>query len=313
MQDYIVGIGAANVDINGRTFRKVSFHDSNPGSMAISVGGVTRNILENYCRFGGKAVLLTVLGNDVYGHDVLQKCQSVGMDVTHVKMIDNCVSSTYMSICDEKGEMVLALSDMSIMKKMDVGYLKENDELLRNAKAIVTDPSIPAEVMDVLLNDYGKDVPVFADPVSLFYSQCILGKTGLFHTLKPNRYEIEILSGIQVNDDESLIRAGEKLLEQGVQQIFVSLGKDGCLYLDQQGHRIFRKLKPLDEIANATGAGDAFMAMTVYSYVNGFDLDKTIDYCLGAGYATILSEHTINPAISLELIEHILKETKLCH
>ena len=43
---YIVGVGAANADIHGRSRAAVNLRDSNPGTMRVSVGGVTRNILE---------------------------------------------------------------------------------------------------------------------------------------------------------------------------------------------------------------------------------------------------------------------------
>ena len=49
-EKYIVGIGAANVDIHGRSNRPLNMKDSNPGRMHVSCGGVTRNILENISR-----------------------------------------------------------------------------------------------------------------------------------------------------------------------------------------------------------------------------------------------------------------------
>ena len=73
MDKYIIGIGAANVDIHGTSRNAVNLHDSNPGFMKISTGGVTRNILENYARLGGNAKLLTVVGNDIYGDKILSE------------------------------------------------------------------------------------------------------------------------------------------------------------------------------------------------------------------------------------------------
>ena len=72
-EKYIVGIGAANVDIHGRSINALNMRDSNPGRMHVSCGGVTRNILENYARLGGKACLLTVVGNDIYGQKILSE------------------------------------------------------------------------------------------------------------------------------------------------------------------------------------------------------------------------------------------------
>ena len=88
------------------------------------------------------------------------------------------------------------------------------------------------------------------------------------------------------------------------------MGEDGCFYMDQQGRQLHRKLKPLDQMVNATGGGDAFMAAVIYSYLHDLDLDQTLDYALAAGLAAISHERTINPYISIDMLEKILKERK---
>ena len=165
MNKYIVGIGAANVDIHGTSRDTINLYDSNPGHMKISTGGVTRNILENYVRLGGSAKLMTVVGKDLYGEKILSESAMAGIDITHVKIIPDHASSTYMSILDNTGEMVVALSDMTIMEKMTLDYLKENDSIIRGCSLIVCDPSIPGVVMDEILKTYSPEIPVFLDPV----------------------------------------------------------------------------------------------------------------------------------------------------
>ena len=52
----------------------------------------------------------------------------------------------------------------------------------------------------------------------------VLGK---LHTLKPNRLEAELLSGVPITDTDSLHRAAQTLLETGLHRVFISLGADG--------------------------------------------------------------------------------------
>ena len=52
MAGYVVGIGAANLDVHGRSINSIKLRDSNPGRLNMSAGGVTRNILENMSRMG---------------------------------------------------------------------------------------------------------------------------------------------------------------------------------------------------------------------------------------------------------------------
>lgn len=71
--EYAVGIGAANVDICGRSKNPIIMADSNPGAMSISLGGVTRNICENLARLGGSVKLISALGSDLYGHMIREE------------------------------------------------------------------------------------------------------------------------------------------------------------------------------------------------------------------------------------------------
>ena len=53
---YVVGVGAANLDIHGRPKKAIVMHDSNPGHMNASAGGVTRNVCDNLARLGADGV-----------------------------------------------------------------------------------------------------------------------------------------------------------------------------------------------------------------------------------------------------------------
>ena len=307
---YIVGIGAANMDVHGRSINAINLYDSNPGHMHMSVGGVTRNILENYARLGGKSVLLGVVGDDVYGDKILSESRDAGIDVSRVMRVKNHVSSTYMSILNNDGDMTLALSDMSIMEQLSIDYLRSNDRIIRDAELIVTDPSIPGELMDYILEEY-RDKKVFVDPVSVGYARCIENKTGSFYRIKPNVLECELLGHHKINDDSDLWQAVDNIIASGTIEVYVSRGKQGCLYADSLGNRLTACLKPLDNAVNATGAGDAFMAMVIYGCVYDLDKQLTLDYACRAGLAAIMSADTINKNISMELIRNIYEERRL--
>ncbi|MBQ7223681.1 MAG: bifunctional hydroxymethylpyrimidine kinase/phosphomethylpyrimidine kinase [Erysipelotrichaceae bacterium] len=309
---YVVGIGAANIDINGRSFDRVIIHDSNPGRMNMSVGGVSRNILENLSRLGVSCYLLGVVGSDLYGHKILEHSRSAGINMDHVRVVDNHVSSTYMSICDCDGNMALALSDMTIMKEMTVEYLQENDKLISGARAIVTDPSVPPQVMDHLLRTYSHRIPVFLDPVSIGYSKVIKEKTGYFHTIKPNRLEAGLLADIAIETEQDLETACRRLLEKGVQRVIISLGKDGCWYQDQQGNVSRCCLGRVENLKNATGAGDAFMAGIIYGWLNELPITESLEFASAAGIMAIQSQDTVNRELDVEHICRIIKEYKSC-
>ena len=307
-EGYIVGVGAANVDIHGRSKAPIIQYDSNPGSMHVSVGGVTRNVCENLSRLGGRAKLITALGSDMYADMIRSECAAAGVDISHSMVVDNHPSSTYISVLDETGDMYVALSDMAVLQYMDMNFLKQKDDVLKGARLITFDPGLPEEVIDGMTSLYASTVPIFCDPVSSAYALRLKPYVGRVHTLKPNRMELGILSDRPTDTEDDLEAAASVLIEKGVRRIFVSLGRDGCFYMDADGRVERRALRPLDEMVNATGAGDAFMAAVIYSYVNGFDCERTLQYGLAAGIAAISDPNTINPCMGVDMLEQIIKQ-----
>ena len=279
--EYAVGIGAANVDVCGRSKNPIIMADSNPGAMSISLGGVTRNICENLARLGGSVKLISALGSDLYGHMIREESTAAGVDMSQCMTVEGHPSSTYMSLLDERGEMYVALSDMSVL---------------------------PEAVIEGITSQYGDALPLFCDPVSSAYARRLKPYVGKVHTLKPNRMELTVLTGHDTDTPKGVKAACEMLLCRGVKRIFVSMGHEGCLYMDSEGNVVQRALSPIDNIANASGAGDAFTAAVIYSYLKGFGINRTIDYALAAGAVAVSAATTINPEISPELIEKIIIE-----
>ena len=87
---FTAGIGAANMDLHGRSRAALILHDSNPGFLHTSPGGVTRNILENLSRMGEKTALFSAIGNDLYGREILASGEAVGMDMSHMLRCPDC-------------------------------------------------------------------------------------------------------------------------------------------------------------------------------------------------------------------------------
>ncbi|WP_352399075.1 PfkB family carbohydrate kinase [Anaerotignum sp.] len=310
-QDYIVGIGAANVDIHGRSKKSIILRDSNPGNMSSSAGGVTRNVSENLSRLGAPVKLITALGDDVYAEQIRNDCTAAGIDFSHSMVVEKHPSSTYISILDEKGDMYVAMSDMSVLQRMNMDFLKSKAGIISSAKFITCDTGLPEEVLEGILDIYGSQTPVFVDPVSCTYAEKIKPYIGKVDTLKPNRMETEVISGIQIHNETDLEKAADILLEKGLKHIYISLGAEGCFYMNRDGIKIKRALKPLEQMENATGGGDAFMAAVLYSRMLDFGVEETLDFALAAGVAAISYRGTINPKMGVDLIEKILEERRL--
>ena len=291
---YAVVVGGVNVDIGGRSFRPLVAADSNPGKVRSSLGGVGRNIAHNMSLLGLDVKILTAMGEDVYGERILKSCIELDIDASHALRVSDCATSTYLYIADKDGEMALAISDMEICERITPAYLSANQQILQNAQVIVADTNIPAETLVYLAENC--TAPIFCDPVSTIKAEKLRPVLNKIHTLKPNRLEAELLSGVEIHSKADAEAAAKVLLEKGVQRVFLSMGTEG-MYAATAETQIWMENIPGDMV-NTTGCGDSVMAALVWAWMNDLDLEETLKAGLAAGSITMESSETINPAMS---------------
>lgn len=306
-EPYVLGIGAANIDVHGKSRVPIVMRDSNPGHLRTSAGGVTRNVLENLARLGVRTKLISAVGADLYGEMVLRSSASAGIDISGVVTVPGAASSCYISVLDQKGDMLVAMSDMGILENVTPELVRSHGDELRAAEAVVCDPCLPVETIEAIISEAG-DTPVFLDPVSTSYARKVRHLVGGLSCIKPNRIELGVLADMETDSPEGIERACEALLSRGTRRVAVSLGEKGCYYADAEGRRLLRALHPVELMANANGAGDAFMAGLVYGFVRGLSPEEGLNFALGAGSLAVASELTINPAMSEAAVRELLRE-----
>ena len=295
---YAVVVGGVNVDICGRSLVPLVAADSNPGVVSMSLGGVGRNIAHNMSLMGVEVRLLTAYGSDLNGERVAASCSELGIDLSQALRVNGGTTSTYLYLTDPEGEMALAVSDMSICEKITPEYLAANLGVLQNAQVVVADCNIPAESLRYLAENL--TVPLFVDPVSTIKAEKIRPILNKIHTLKPNRLEAELLSGVKIASKEDVEKAADKLTELGVHRMFISLGADG-VFAAMGEEKLWLPNIP-GNMVNTTGCGDAFMAALVWAYLEGSGLEETAKAGLAAGSIAMESGETINPEMSAEAL-----------
>ena len=302
---YAVGIGAANIDIYGRSLLPIREKTDHPAEIFTGAGGVTRNILDNLQRLDVPVSLISAVGDDMFGEMLLKMCREQGMDVSQVLTVPGEKTSVFMQVQNDDHDMYMALCDMSVMRHIDTACLQARKQLLDGAALIIMDPSLPVESLEYLVSAYGTKIVV--DPVSDIYAEKMIVYAGRIFALKPNRTELEVLSGMKITDEDSLEQAGKKLIEKGLKTLYISLGRDGCLYMDEK-RTIRRKMKPVETMVNASGAGDSFLAGILSGILHDGSIEEVLDYGLAAGRLAVQSKEAISPDLNLETLKKIIKE-----
>lgn len=308
MTDVII-VGGASIDIQGFSRNKLIYRDSNIGSLNISLGGVGRNIGENLVKLGVSTKLISVIGDDIYGKEIFDEANSTGLDMKNSLILKGKDTSTYLSITDERGDMALAISSMDIYDNMNVEFIEKKRDIIEDAKICIVDTNIPKEVIEYMVFNF-KNVKFFLDTVSTVKTAKVKDIIGSFNTIKPNKLEVEILTGIKILSNDDLVKSANYLHDKGVNGVFITLGKDGVFYSD--GAIRGRIESPNIEIINATGAGDAFVAALAYGYLNNIDIEETARIGMAASVIALSHKNTINPNMSIEKIKFIMEEIVRC-
>ena len=292
---YAVVVGGVNLDIGGTPFAPLVGQDSNPGRVRTSLGGVGRNIAHNMALLGLDVRLITALGDDLNAQKITTSCIELGIDLAPSLQVPGGTTSTYLFLTNEKGDMALAVSDMEIYDHLTPRYLSTKEQLLNNARLVVCDTNIPAETLQWIAENCR--APVFVDPVSTAKAGKVKPVLGRLHTLKPNRIEAELLSGVAITDDKSLSAAADALLATGLHRVFISLGGEGVYAADHLGGRIKVPCGPA-RMVNTTGCGDAFMAALAWGWLEGLGLGEAARAGLAASAIAMEGAETINPEMS---------------
>ena len=301
---YATVVGGVNIDIGGRSHGALVAADSNPGCVTTALGGVGRNIAHNLCLLGTEVRMLTAYGDDLYGHRIAASCSELGIDLSDALRVSGENTSTYLYIADEQGEMALAISDMGICDRITPAYLAEHLNQLNNAQVVVADCNIPEESLWYLAENC--QCPLFVDPVSTLKAEKLRPILHRIHTLKPNRLEAELLSGVPIRNKDDVAKAADVLLGKGVHRLFISMGGDG-IYAATETQQLWLPNIP-GRMVNTTGCGDAVTAALVWAYLEGMDLEETTRAALAAGSIAMESQETINPLMSEEALRQRMKQ-----
>ena len=292
----IVVCGGVNIDICGKSFDPLIAADSNPGTVRISLGGVGRNIAHNLRLLNEPVTMLTALGGDLYAKRVQEHCTQIGLDLSHARHVAEAATSTYVFLAGPDGDMALAVCDAEISNTITPAYLTDQLPLLNAAAAVVLETNLPSQSIRFLAEHC--TAPLFADPVSVTKAEKLRESLGKLHTLKPNKLEAELLSGVRITDDKTLEQAADALLSTGLKRVFISLGANG-LYCAAGDQRL-RVPCPPTTLVNATGGGDALMAGLVKAYTMGLSLADSARLALACSSIAVEGTQTINDKLSLQ-------------
>ncbi len=275
MRGSVVVIGGANLDIRATSAEPLIGGTSNPGRVRIMPGGVARNIAEHLARMGVDTALISAVGNDPAGHQILAQTVAAGVDITGV---DNVPKPTgiYSAILDHDGNLATAVNAMAIIESITPEQILMHRGKLMAADFIIADCNLAPVTLKRLAGfsaEHGKRLLV--DPVSV--PKCgklddMLEIAPLF-AATPNRAQAERLTGHSCATPQLAERAARTLHDRGIGLVVLHLDRDGVLVSEKSETGVASFGVPA-QVSRArerdvTGGGDAAIAGLVFGLIRG--------------------------------------------
>lgn len=307
-EKYIAVIGALNLDIAGLSGPVYREFDSNIGRIRTSAGGVGHNIAKNLTKLEVPTYLITVSGDDHFADILNQECLNSDINLDYAERLTGKASSTYLYVNDNHGDLVTAINDMGIVENITPDFLKPKLEFINGAELVVVDGNLSKETIDWIVENVTS--PIFVDPVSVAKAERFVDALGKIDTIKPNEHEAELFTGIKVVDEETAVKAAQSLLEKGVKNVYISLGKHGILSANKDGHFLVRPIQNIN-IVSTNGAGDTTMATISWArfyYGDTLSPEEVCQFAQGASSIALESDEAVSPELNVtEVIKRAVK------
>ena len=263
-----------------------------PGRITRLPGGVALNIAMTLARFGLEPTLLTSVGRDAEGEELLAACTRLGLDVSHIYRSDDLPTDRYMAIEGANG-LIAAVADAHSLEAAGNKILRP---LTNGALGSVANPFEGAIALDGnLKRDLLEDIaaaPAFsaADlriaPASPGKAERLLPflNTGR-GTIYVNLEEAGLLCQTEFEDAQA---AAVGLGNRGAARVLVTNGGDLAAAID--GERVIVAAPPDVLVTRVTGAGDTFMAAHIVAELGGASAKEALERALAVAAAYVSGE-----------------------
>ena len=252
----IAVIGSANTDLT-------TFSDSfpRPGetifgtSFDLGFGGKGANqaVAARLC--GADVVMVARVGNDLFGEATVRNFASLGIDASHVRIVDGVSSGVAPIFVDPSGQnrIIVVKGANDTLKPADVDAAAAD---LLTVDTIVLQFEIPLETVYYAVRlAHQNKIRCIVNPAPA--QPADLAALAVADYFVPNETEAEIIAGVPVHSIEEARRCASALLAKGFRKVVITLGSRGALLATADG----AELMPPSHVSpkDTTGAGDAFI------------------------------------------------------
>lgn len=279
----IIVIGSANTDMVVKAAKlPLPGETVMGGTFFMNAGGKGANQAVAAARMGGNVTLVTKVGNDIFGKQTVEGLQKANINTDFVFIDDEAPSGTALILLNQEGEncIVVAPGANANLLSLDI----ETVIAISEAEIILMQLEIPLETIAFVAKNAkinNQKVIINPAPAQKLEDELL---DGLF-LITPNETEATLLTGITVIDEETASEAANVFLSKGVQNVIITLGKEGA-YFENKNIKL-KIIAPVVKALDTTAAGDTFSGAIAVALTEKMDWEKAIKFAITAASISV--------------------------
>ncbi len=272
----IMVVGSLNSDITVYARRFPTPGETIVGdSTCFGYGGKGGNQVIAAHRSGGLVKLVSRVGNDMLGSDLLSFYQREGLSTEYISVSDTATTGCgLITVSAETGNNAIIVIK-GANEELSAENVRAAERDFADCDLFLTQLETSMESIlegKRLAQKYGKPIVFNPAPYVTLPPDMLQG----IDFITPNETETEFYTGIPVNNTDDASRAADKLMEMGVRNVIITLGKRGVYFKGELGEWMVptTDLKAVDP----TGAGDSFNGAFCVAYAEGMDIETALKF-----------------------------------
>jgi fructokinase len=280
------------------------------------LGGAALNFCANVQRLGGRAILISGVGDDNRGHRAIEAMQALGLDTGCIQIVSGVPTGIAIVQSDENGEAEFHIPRPAAFDRIEADAVvvctaSMTVDWIYFGTLLQTEQSAEAQI--------AKLVRHFTDARSLYDVNLRKGHwkfdlvqrlSRLCNVLKLNLEEakkLAELSGTPRVDFVLMEFCDQWSSAYSIDTICITLGSEGCLIYNNARMDQFEGFSV--SVHDTVGAGDAFAAAFLHGYHLDWPVDKIARFANAAG-AVVASRAGATPEWTLHDCEQIVPDTR---
>ena len=279
----VIVIGSSNTDMV-----VCSEHLPKPGETVLggdfmmAGGGKGANQAVAVAKMGHPVIFSAALGKDIFGDEAVARYKDYGIDTTFIVRKDT-PSGVALILVDSKAQNSISVA-LGANNELSLEDVMPALETIEEGDIVLLQLEIPMATVEsaiAVAAERGARVILNPAPAAKVSTEAL----SKLYLITPNQTEAELLTGIEVTDEATAIKASEALCALGVKKVVITLGSDGAMLYEDGNSTIIpaHKVNAVD----TTAAGDVYNGAMCAALAEGLSLVEALQFATKASAISV--------------------------